>query len=455
MSKQLFHKSQLMIMLTLAIPLIVTGFIESSVGFTSTYFLAQLGKQQLAAGGLVSWCYSTLLITIWGIVMSISVLVSHHDGAKQPREVAIVLRDGLLLSLLMVLPITLLLRHLSIVLIWAGQSPQLIHMAVPYMQALSWSILPDFLSLTLLQFIVGLGHTRTNLVFSLVWVPVNILCNYMLAFGKYGAPHLGITGLGWGTTISFWVVTIVLLLYFYMQKRYRQYTWVFAYFGKVKYILELIRVGFPIGLMWLVEVAFFFFLTLIMGAKGLIVLDANQIVMQYVAFFVSSSFAVSQAITVRMGNQIGAKNYSNANQAIYTGILIAVALSIIPIILYFFTPEWLLSLDFNPRSSNVSAIYNTAIGIFAVAALFQGVESVRISLFGALRALKDTRFTLWTSFLAFWCVAIPMGYVFSELLHLHAIGFWWAMVLGAIINAGLLLQRYRVKFFAYMQSGAE
>lgn len=442
------QKSDLKVMLALAVPLIITGFLESSIGFTSNFYLAHLGPQYLAAGSLVSWFTATLMIIMWGVLMSVSVLVSHHDGAKNKLGIALVLRDGVYLCILLVVPSFILIYNLAPILLWLGQSRSLVALAIPYMHALAWSVLPDFLSLCLLQFIIGLGHTRTNLIITLCWVPINLVCNYMLTFGKLGAPDLGIAGLGWGTTISYWVTLIALVIYLPLKKCYRQYLWVFKKIAKPQYLFELLKVGLPIGLMWFVEVAFFFCIALIMGHHGLVLLDANQIAMQYVAFFVSIAFAVAQAITIRMGNQLGAKQYQTAYRAVYAGIIVSVFGIMVPILLYWFAPQYLINLDINPQHANSPAISAYVIKFFAIAALFQLIEAVRISLFGALRALKDTRFTLFTSFITFWCISLPVGYVFADWFGLGPSGFWWAMVLGAFVNLLLLAWRYQNKFSA-------
>ena len=446
------QKSDVKVMLGLAVPLIITGFLESSIGFTSNFYLAHLGPQYLAAGSLVAWFNATIMIILWGVLMAVSVLISHLDGAKDSQAIAWVLRDGIYLSVLLVVPTFILIYNLAPILLLLGQKPSLVVLAVPYMHALAWSVIPDFVGLCLLQFLTGLGHTRTYLLITLCWVPVNLLCNYMFTFGKLGAPDLGIAGLGWGTTISYWVTVIALVIYLPLKKCYRQYFWVFKQFSKPRYLGELLKVGLPIGFMWFVEVAFFFCLALIMGHHGVVLLDSSQITMQYVAFFVSIAFSVAQAITVRMGNQLGAKHYQNAYRALYAGALVSVLGIVIPVLLYWFAPQYLINLDINPQHTNSAAISAYVIKFFAIAAVFQLIEALRISLFGALRALKDTRFTLFTSFITFWCISLPIGYVLADLFHVGPSGYWWAMVLGAACNTLLLLFRYRSKFAQFIEN---
>jgi MATE family multidrug resistance protein len=448
MLNRYFHTPELKIMWLLTLPLILTGIVESSVRFTAMFFLAHLGPADLAAGSLVTWFFATLMIILWGVFMGVSVLVSHHDGAKQPEKAALVLRDGLYLSVILVIPSSILIWHLSPILILLGQNPATVKLAIPYMHALAWSPLPDFLSLCLLQFIIGLGHTKTNLIVTLCWVPVNILCNFIFIFGKFGFPQLGMAGLGWGTTVSYAFCVLVLVLYLLLDKRYRPYLGVFKKWSKSVYLTELFKIGLPIGLMWFVEVSFFFSLALIMGRYGLTVLDANQIAIQYVGFFVSISFAASQAITVRLGYQIGAQQFTHAKRVLYTGMIISVCCTLIPISFYWLAPQSLVNFDFSDAKNHLTALYQLITPIFAVAALFQLLEAVRLSLFGALRALKDTQFTLFTSFIAFWCISIPLGALLANQFHAGPIGYWEAMTFASACNIILLAIRYRHKIAA-------
>jgi MATE family multidrug resistance protein len=438
----LIHRADIKIMLSLAIPLILTGLVESSVGFTSSLFMAHLGAQQLGIGGEVVWFFATLMIIMWSIVSAISIIVPRKDGANDQRAVATTLRDGLWLAVILVIPSTLLVWFMGPILLYFGQPQALVTQAVPYMHALAWGVLPDLFGLALIQFVIGLKHMRTNLIFSISWVALNIFLNAIFTFGYLGLQHLGIAGLGWGTTISYWLTTLGFIVYLALRKGYRQYWWALKTPSNLRAIFSLIKVGLPMGLMLLLEVGFFFILTLIMGHIGVAELAANQLTMQYVGFFVAIAFSVAQAITVRMGNEIGANNLAAANRAAYAGIFVAVSLTLIVAGLELFAPYLLIKLDFSTTRQQ-PAVLHFAVQFLAIAALVQLIESIRISYFGALRAFKDTHFPMLSSFVAFWCIAIPLGYWLAIPMHFGAVGLWWALAGSALVNLAILILRYR------------
>ena len=431
----------------LAIPLVLTGFVESSLGLTNTLFLSRLGPEDLAAGALVIWFFCTLMVIVWGIFTGISVLVSHRHGADDIEGVASILRDAIWLAIILTIPLFILIWNLAPVFIWLGQSPAMVSKAIPYMHALAFAVLPDLIGLSFMQFLIGLGRTRTNLAFSLTWVPLNIFLNYVFVFGAFGFPALGVAGLGWGACVAYWITSIGLGIYLFFHPAYRRYVLLLKIFAKAKYFWELFKVGLPMGLMYSLEIGYFFTLALMMGKLGLDELDGNQIALQYLGFLSTFSFSMAQAITVRMGHNLGAKKPEIAHRAALAGIITAACFMILIAMVYGIFPLFLIGLDFNVVDLNLShpVLIQSAEKFLVLMGVFQVLEAIRLTLFGALRAYKDTKFTLLTSVLCFWGVALPLGYCTAMYTAVGAAGYWWAASLGAFINVILLGLRYRSK----------
>jgi len=438
--KSLLKESKLLILLTL--PLAVSGFVESSIGFSSTTFLAHLGPHELAAGALASWLFITLMVIMWGVLTSISVLVARHYGAQDQLAIKRVLYDGFLLAIILSIPAILLLWYGASLLLLLGQHQSVVTLARLYMHALMWGILPDFINLVLLQLVIGLGHTRVNLFFSLLWVPINIFLNYILMFGKFGLPALGIAGIGWGTTIAFWVTTTLLILFLFFSKNYRQYFAFKAAKALPSQLGDLFRIGLPMGTMFCLEIAYFMTLTLLMGKISYQALAANQIALQYLWQTSVATGSLSQAITVRAGHKIGANEIEHCKQTLMAGTGLAFLFMLIIAIVYCFFPELIISIDFNVHLSANHEIVRLAKQFLIFCAIFQILETIRFGAFGALRALKDTRFTLYTTIFTFWGVALTLGYWLAFHLHWQGKGLWTALVIGAACGAIILQWRF-------------
>ncbi len=431
-------------LLKLALPLVATGIIESSIGFFSTIFLAKLGPQELAAGALVGWLFGTMMVVLWGTLTAVSVCIAQKHGAKDHLAVSKILRDGLTLSLLLAPPTALLLWFIAPVFLVLGQPETQVMLAQPYFRALVWGILPDFIWLVLLQFLIGIGHTRTSMTCMLLWVPIAIFCNYILIFGKFGAPALGIAGIGWGMTVSYWLTTGWLIAYLMINKNYKSYLYDAFTRAKPFYLIELIQIGVPMGAMYSIEVGFFLALSLIMGLFGEAPLAGNQIALQYLGTLMAVVFSIASAVTVRMGHKIGENNFVAATRASHAGVFLSLCFMSFLLVIYWSFPEWLISIDLDVNDPKNAAIIPFAKQFLAVCAIFQLFEAIRITLFGSLRALKDTHFTLITSIISFWMIALPVGYTLTY-TRLGEQGLWWGMVLGAFSSTLLLKSRLKVK----------
>lgn len=448
-----FYSQSVNPLLKLAVPLILTGLIESCSPFFGTVFLAELGSAELAAGALVRGLFFTLMVVLWGILTSVSILVAQKHGEKDDKAVAQILRDGSLLAFILTPPSFLLLWYIAPIFYLFGQNETVVNLAQSYMRGLAWGILPDFMTLVLLQFLTGIGHTRLTMIFMLCWTPLAIFLNYVLVFGELGFPSLDIAGLGVGLTISYWVAVCVLIIYLMMSKTYKSYMFNALSFSEKSYLRELLQVGVPLGAMYCLEVGFFFVLTLMMGLIGEAQLAATQIAMQYLGIFISVVFSTAQAVTVRMGHKLGEKNYTEANDANMAGIFVAVSFMLIIAIFYLCLPQILIGIDLNMTDPVNAEVIKYSRQFLILCALFQIFEAARIALMGSLRALKDTRFTLLTSVVGFWLIPLPIAYFLIQ-IGMGGASLWVGMVAGAICSALLLQYRYQRKFKHYLHGPA-
>ena len=430
-------------LLKLAIPMSMTGLLGSAIFFCHTLFLAKLGSNILAAGALASYLTGTIMVLTYGILSSINVLVAHQHGANNEEGIAWIVRDGIWLSLLLVIPTFILLWNISPIFLLLGQKQSVVLLATSYLHAWAWGLLPQFIMSALIELMIGLGQMRVILTVTVLGVALSIFFSFVLIFGQWGFPSLGIAGAGFGLSITNWILVVGMILF--MRKDFSGYFSRLFHLTKPSHLMELLHLGFPMGLMYCIEVGFFFALTLLMGTFGANILAANQIVMQYNGLLISVVFSIAQAVTVRMGHLIGAGDVASARSAGYTGVCLSGLLMAVAALFFWFYPSMLISFDFDVNQSKNQEIVHFAIQFLAVCAIFQFFEACRITFFGALRAVKDTRFTLFISIISFWLIALPVGYFFVSYLNMGEVGLWWGMVLGGIFSVILLAWRYHYK----------
>ena len=438
-------------LLKLAYPLILSGIAQNSVYFFETIFLSKLGTDVLAAGSLVSWLAASFIVILFGTLGAMNILISHRVGAKKDEEIALVVRDGFRLSFLLSIPSVLLYWHMDKIFLWLGQDASIIPLAKLYLHALAWGLLPNFLLMSFLELLIGLGHSHVILKFSLMMVIITIISSFLLIFGYLGFPKCGIAGAGWGVTVGQWMTLGIMAVFLISNQKYHIY--LKKIFDKKAsiYMLDICKIGLPMGLMYGIEITFVFVLSLLIGSfGGYLYLAANQIAFQYIGLSMALIFALSQAITVHMGHLLGANDKEHIYSVIWSGCLLSFGLTLCISLICWIFPHALISIDTNIHEKNNQQFVLLATHFLTLCGFYQILESLRIALFAAIRAFHETRLTMWVSLISYWGIALPIGYIFAKYTKLGTFGLWHGMIIGVIFSIVLLAMRLMTKKNSYL-----
>ncbi|VVC76996.1 Multidrug resistance protein NorM [Aquicella siphonis] len=430
---------------SLSIPLIASQLIYACSGFIGTAMVAHLGQDALAASVLVSMIWMTLTVLFFGILNSISVLVSHQFGAKNYRAISDIMGQAFILGVLLAAVMIILMLGMPIILRYTSQPPAVLALAVQYMHSLIWTI-PGLITLIVCeQFLAGVNQAKLVLRISLLVVPIEIPLIYLLIFGKLGLPACGVAGIGYGFATTYSTVAVLLTCYL-VKSRYYQSFGILQGCCRIDLtrIMELIRIGLPMGCMHVIEVSTFTFATFWIARFGTTMLAAHQIVMQYLGFAITIVFAMSQAVTVRVGHSVGRQNLTGIRLAIYVGMvlnficiaLVALALNCFP---YFF-----LSLDMDIKNPANALLLRDSAMLLGIGGILMLFDNFRIIGFGALRGLKDTKFPMYASLVSFWIIGLSLAYLFGMVWHFSGKGIWWGLTLG--IASGAVIVFIRVQW---------
>lgn len=430
--------------ISLSFPLVASWLIYSSSGFIGTAMIAQLGQDALAASALVGTIWTALTVFFFGTFNAVSVLVSHQYGARDYEAISKIIAQAFWVGLIVCFPVMLIMAALPIFLVYVIQSTHVLHLAIQYAHALLWCT-PSIIILIILEnFLNGIGKTKLSLWISLVEVPFEILMIYVFIFGKFGMPALGMRGVGFGFTASFTITVIVLIAYLLKAKYFKNFH-IFQKIGRFepRYFREIIRVGFPVGMMYVIEVSAFAVATFLMARFDTSVLAAHQIAMQYLGFTINIAFALGQAVSIRIGQSAGRQDIAGVYYASYVGIGLSFFCMFLITVLYLVAPRFLLSLDVNVNLPANAELVRQGIKFLAILGLFQLFDSLRIIEAAVLRSLKDTKFPMMISFVSFWLIGLPCSFLFSLWLHYNGMGIWNGLVLGIAVGSAILFVRMR------------
>ncbi|MBX3709887.1 MAG: MATE family efflux transporter [Gammaproteobacteria bacterium] len=431
--------------LSLSIPLVASQLIYACSGFIGTAMIARLGQDALAASVLVSMIWMTLTVLFFGMLNSISILISHQYGAKNYSAISEIMGQAFILGILLAVIMILLLFSMPLFLHFTSQPPVVLKLAIDYMHALIWTI-PGLITLIICeQFLAGVNRARLVLRISLLVVPVEIPLIYLLIFGKLGLPACGVAGIGYGFATTYTTVAICLTLYLIKSKQYRIFNIVNTMYKiNITRLKELFIIGLPMGCMHVIEVSTFAFATFWIAQFGTTMLAAHQIVMQYLGFAITIVFAMSQAVTVRVGHAVGQQNLSSIRYAIYVGMMLNFLCMVVITLALNIFPHFFLRLDIDIYAATNTLLIRDSTMLLSIGGILMLFDNFRIIGFGALRGLKDTQFPMYASFVSFWIIGLGLAYLLGFTFQFSGKGIWWGLTLG--IASGAVIVCLRVQW---------
>jgi multidrug resistance protein, MATE family len=356
--------------LTLALPLVGVQLSQAAIGFVDTLMMGRIGLETLAAGGLAALTFSVFLYTSSGVLMGVSPIVATAYGAGDKRQIERVVQQGCLLVIGLAIPISFCIANFDILMRHLGQAETTVILGNTYLDIMTWGFFPA-LGFSLLRSVVSaLAHTRIIMAIAIGGTIVNIIGDYVLGFGKFGFPKLGIAGLALASVLAMWVMFLALVIYMLTDKKLKTYRFFHQIYRVDRQILaSLISVGVPIGIATALEIGLFTIVTYLMGLLGTEVLAAHQVVLQTIAITFMVPLAMSYAATIRVGQEIGQNNQIGAIRAGYVGATIGLGfMSFMAIILLLF-PDRIISIFIDirdPRNLNVVPLATAMMTIAAI-----------------------------------------------------------------------------------------
>lgn len=425
--------TELRILLQIGLPVIIGNLLQISMSVVDTLMAGNLSPRDLAAVAVGGSLFMPVFILGAGILMAVSPIVAQHFGARNLTLIGKTTRQSLWLALIISIPSALLLRQMSPILGLMGIEPDIIPLTLGYMDAISWGIVPFYFYLALRYFNEGISATKPAMYISILGLFFNILGNYTLMYGKFGFPRLGAVGTGYATAIVMFVMCIAIFVYTYRKKAYER----FEIFKNLKlpdkkYILELLRVGIPIGISLCMEVTMFAVIALIMGSLGTYAVAGHQIAINFASITFMLAFGLSSAITVRVGQVMGRSGIREARYSGWIGIGLASAFMCLTALFMFLFPGFITSL----YTDDVE-LQKIAISLIYMAAIFQLSDGLQVTGSGALRGLKDTKIPMFVNLIAYWIVGLPLGYYLGIIRGSGAQGLWIGLIAGLSVAAVL------------------
>jgi len=409
-----------------------------SVGLADSIMVGQLGASQLAAVSLANSLFIVFMTFGLGLSYAITPMVAIFDGEQNKAESMEVLKHGLVINVGFGIIISGLLLLSSGLIYHLDQPEAVVILARPYFNLIAFSLIPLMLFQTFRQFAEGLSFTRQAMVISVVTNLLNILLNYLLIFGKFGFPELGLNGAGWATLISRIIQFLLIGWYVYNSRNFKEY---WRHFHTRTWSTGLIRkisaTGVPIGFQFVFEVSAFSLAAIMMGWLGEFQLAAHQIAISLAALTYMMASGLGTAVTIRVGNQLGLKDIVTLREVGFSTIMMGIIFMTFNALIFILGRSFFPALYIDNKE-----VIEIAASLMVVAAFFQISDGIQVIALNALRGLSDVKTPTLITMISYWIIGLPTGYLLAFTFGIGFLGIWIGLLLGLTSAALLLTQRF-------------
>lgn len=425
--------------LALALPIMAGMVSQMLMGLADTVMIGHVGVVPLAAASFVNAVAHLPLVFGLGLLTSIAVLTSQAYGARKPADAGEVLRHGLLLSIAMGLLSTVSMFVLYPFLHLLGQPADVVAEAGIYLLLFGVSMFPALVAHGVKQFAESLKHPWWPMFVMFGGVLLNVLLNWILIFGHWGAPAMGLEGAGWATVIARTVMAVVMLAYVFRAPALRAFQparWRAALSGAC--FGRLLRLGWPVAGQHFCEVSAFAFAAIMMGWISAEAIAAHQIALTCAAMSFMFVMGLGAAACIRVGHAYGAGQFNRMRRIGFGAVGLAAA-----IMALFGTVFMLAGRPIAGLFIVSPVVVELTARLLIVAAIFQIADGVQVTSISALRGLSDVRVPALIAVLAYWVLAIPLGSWLAFRAHWGAVGIWIGLAVGLGVAAVGLAWRFQ------------
>jgi len=432
--------------LAIAAPLAAANLAQMAIGFTNTVMVGRLGGVPLAAAGLGASLYVTIGIALQGIVSALAPLAAHALGAGDREAAARIAGQGLALALVFAPPFVTMITTFDTLLLRFGYDPALAEEIRRYQHAIVWGA-PAMLTMGALRsFLAAQARTRPVMLVLFGGVAANAVLNRVFIYGHLGAPALGVAGAGYSTAANQWIMLVALACYLAATpdlSAARVLRGMLAW--RWSDIAAILRLGLPIGGIFLLEIGSYVGTGVLMGLIGADALAANQIVGNCTGFTFMVSFGLAQAATVRIAYECGSARRDVAWRAALVALTLAICFMVAAAIVLWVAPRAIIAVYIDVLAPENATVVPIAVTLFAIAALFQVFDGMQAVAAGALRGYKDTAVPMLLAALGYWGIGFLGSWVLAFPLGYGAPGLWWGLAVGtAVVGMLLAVRLYRV-----------
>lgn len=440
-------------LLKLAIPVLIAQVAQTSMGFVDTIMAGGVSAPDMAAVAVAASIWFPVILFSIGLLMALIPVVAQLNGSGKQDKVSFQIQQGIFLAIIMSIPTIYIVLQSQAIITYMNLEPALEVKTIGYLHAIVWAVPAFLLYQVMRSFAEGCSITIPSMLIGFIGLVLNIPLNWIFVYGKFGMPALGGVGCGVATCIVYWLMCISMCFLVCRTKKLSSYA-VFKNWSlpNFKAIWHLFTLGLPVAAAAFFEVTLFAVVALLIAPLGAAVVASHQVAQNFSSIMFMIPFSLGTAASIRVGFLLGDKKIKENKIAIYTALGVGLALSCcsaIFTIIYRF---------------DVAKFYNSDPQVVAMAgsymlfsAIYQCVDSFQVISAGVLRGYKDMRSIFGATFVSYWMLGLPVGYILAltDLVvpRMGPSGFWIGFIIG--LSSAAILLGLRIRWMQKQSSAVQ
>ena len=431
----------------LAYPVIIGMLGHTLIGIVDNIMVGKLGSTELAAVSLGNSMIFVAMSLGIGFSTAITPIVAEADAENDTSKIRSVFHHGLFLCAILGFSLFGLVVLAKPIMELLHQPKEVIALAKPFVDWVAFSLVPLVIYQGYKQFADGLSLTKVSMYAIVMANILHVIINYLLIYGIWIFPKMGILGAALGTVISRIAMVIFMHIILSRKEQLKQYFQNFS-FDEIKkeMINKIVNLGFPSAMQMLFEVLLFTAAIWLCGNIGKTSQAANQIALSLASMTFMVAMGLSVVSMIRISNQKGLNDYKQlviiARSIFLLAILIEILFAVMFMALHQVLPYMFLNMEIQSQLLDNQEVIAIAAKLLLVAAVFQISDGIQVVVLGALRGLQDVKIPMYITFVAYWIVGFPVSFYLGNYTSLKAVGVWIGLFAGLTVAAVSLFMRF-------------
>ena len=417
----------------LGIPIVIGQLGMIILGFADTLMIGHHSTEDLGAASFVNNMFNLAIIFATGFSYGLTPIVGSLFGRGEQKAVGRTLKNALLVNGLIGILLTLIMGTLYLNIHRLGQPEELLPLMRPYYIVLLISLIFVMLFNAFKQFADGITDTKTPMWLLIGGNVLNIIGNWVLIYGHFGFPEMGLLGAGIATLSSRILMLMVFIALFLTAKHYRPYKEGFLT-GKLNKadFLQLNKLGWPVGLQMGMETASFSLATIMVGWLGAMALAAHQVMLTIGQLGYMMYYGMAAAVAIRVSYFHGQKDKEGAHHSASAGFHIILLMAVLVCI-----PLFLLRNEIGGWFTDNDGVTLMVASLILPFIIYQFGDGMQCNYSNALRGIADVKPVMYIAFIAYFLISLPAGYLFGFVFDWKLTGIWLSFPFG-LTSAGLM-----------------